>query len=239
MGEFLSSILKRIQNRASTTLFAVYLSFWAALHAEGIITLLFTDQDYIFQKYGILKNEYLFKYFFGVVNNPGEFALKQAIAIGLTALYVCFFARFILNPIYKIEIKYKYDRRIEKAKQERRLRDEKAKIAKAKVELVKAKRKTLELQQEIEKKDPKMVWRREYENLESKTGAVEIGELEKIYYGRKGWIPNSLGEDYMLRDRIATCESLELFERDKQDSDLIRITEKGWYFMRRYKGIEK
>jgi len=69
---------------------------------------------------------YLFRYFFGVVNNPGEFALKQAIAIGLTALYVCFFARFILNPIYRIEIKYKYDRRIEKAKQERRLLAEKA-----------------------------------------------------------------------------------------------------------------
>ena len=60
MGEFLSSILKRIQNRASTTLFAVYGSFWAILHAEGITTLLFTDHDYIYNKFGMLKNEYLF-----------------------------------------------------------------------------------------------------------------------------------------------------------------------------------
>lgn len=180
-----------------------------------------------------------FSYFFGTHGNLIDFAVRQIATLVLTALYVLLFARCILNPLYKIEIKYKYDRKIEKAKQARRLRDEKTKMTRANVELATAEKKELEIRKEIEENDPKAVWRKEYSSLESKTGAVEISDLEKIYYDQKGWIPNSLSNDYRLRESIATCESLELFERDGQDSDYIKITQKGWYFIRRHKGIEK
>jgi len=65
MGDITGAIAEAIRNRAASTALVSYSFFWFAWHWEGITALLFTSEDRIYQKFGLLKNEYLRQYFFG------------------------------------------------------------------------------------------------------------------------------------------------------------------------------
>ncbi len=239
MGEFLSSILNRIQARASTTLFAVYGSFWLMLHAEGVVALLFTDQSYIYQKFGMLKNEYLFEYFFGIAKHPIEFLIKQLIAIALTFLYVRYFARFVLNPAYRIEIKYKYNRKIMKAKQERKLRLQETKLMHAKIKQTEEKQKLKEVEKEIEGINPEAKWAKEYAKLVANKQESVIDQLERLYYDYDGKLIGEYDIPHIERDALVVCESLQLVERNSRNHNYVIITQKGWYFIKRHRNLEE
>ena len=62
----MSALIEYIKQRSVSTLLISYSVFWIVCHWEGVYTTFFTSQDFIMEKYGMLKNEYVHKYFFGI-----------------------------------------------------------------------------------------------------------------------------------------------------------------------------
>lgn len=71
------------------------------------------------EKYGILKNEYVRKYFFGIgQDNFANWFFGIVIPAVLTIFYVWVLPKILINPSYRREIKYKVDRKEMKMKEE-------------------------------------------------------------------------------------------------------------------------
>lgn len=65
MGEITSTIAEVIRNRATSTTLVTYSFFWLGWHWQGVYTTLFTSENKIYEKFGLLKNEYINHYFLG------------------------------------------------------------------------------------------------------------------------------------------------------------------------------
>lgn len=64
MSELTDSIGEAIRKRVVSATLAIYLFFWCIFHWEALYTTFFTSQDIIYEKFGMLKNEYINHYFF-------------------------------------------------------------------------------------------------------------------------------------------------------------------------------
>lgn len=234
--DHLASFINYLNNKASTTLFAIYAGFWATVHSDGIVALLFVDQDKIYEKYGLLKNEYLFDTFFGFHPDNILWWVRLILPFVFTALYVLFFAKFVLNPAYKIEIKYKYARKLEKYKKETDLQKEKDKLDRVKVRSAQNQTKIKEEQIKQEELDPEVKWAKDYERFSGNLYSREaINALEDLYYSHSGYLTDGRGNLNIDRDYLSLCESYGLFRRDEKSRNYIDITDKGWYFIREMK----
>lgn len=111
--------MEYIRQRSVSTLLISYSVFWVIYHWEGVYTTFFTSQDFIMEKYGILKNEYVRKYFFGIgQDNFANWFFGIVIPAVLTIFYVWVLPKILINPSYRREIKYKVDRKEMKMKEE-------------------------------------------------------------------------------------------------------------------------
>ena len=62
----MNAIFEYVRKRAVSTILVSYTVFWAIFHWQGIYATIFVDQNVIYKRYGLLKNEYVNKYFFGL-----------------------------------------------------------------------------------------------------------------------------------------------------------------------------
>jgi hypothetical protein len=65
MDKFGVSILEAMKKRVVSTTLVTYTSFWILMHGQGVYTTFFVSQDMIYQKYRLLKSEYVYQHFFG------------------------------------------------------------------------------------------------------------------------------------------------------------------------------
>lgn len=235
MSEIIASIVNHFKNKASTTLFAVYFSFWAIFHSEGIICLLFTNQDYIYQKYGLLKNEYLYTHFFGFHPEDGFWWAKTILPFVLTTLYVLLFSRYILNPSYRHEIKYKTERKIEKAKSDHKLQVEKNKLDQLLVKKERNKAELAEAQKRQSEANPQIEWDKDYNKMGSQ-GNIDhiIEDFKRLIYSHNLRIMDSYDNKTIPTESLTLLEAYGLIKRSDKNGYFAEVTEKGWYFIRKH-----
>lgn len=235
MSEIIASIIDHYKTKASTTLFAVYFSFWAICHSEGIICLLFTNQDLVLRKYNMLKNEYLYTYFFGFHFEDWTWWIRFLAPFALTALYVLFFSRLILNPAYMHELKFKTNRKIAKAKEENRFQKTKLELDKTLVKREENKAKLEEAQKRQTEANPHIQWDQDYEELSRRQNIDEIiSDLKNLIYERKNNTTDYNGNLAVNRQSLTMCEAYGLVTRNERSSHYIVVTDKGWYFIRKH-----
>jgi len=192
----------------------VYFGFWLLFHSEGVITLLFTDQRFIYQKYGMLKNEYIYEYFFGPHFNDCWWYVRVMLTFLLTFLYIKYFAKVVLNPLYKVELEYKYERKKEKLKKEIELQKEKNRLNSALERAIKGRTKIEKAQKEMEAVNPEEKWEKEYQEfISSDDGQQAIKDLMWVYYDNNRRLMDNLGEKLLISRKSASiCESYGLLQ---------------------------
>ncbi len=233
----MEAILEYARKRAVSTILVSYTVFWAIFHWQGIYVTIFVNQDIIYGKYGLLKNEYVNKYFFRfdwsnilTIHNL-EILLGWIIPVVLAYLYIWWIPKLIINPAYKKETVYKEQRRIEKIKSEKRIQDEERKLIEKQTATEEAK---IELADK--KAEAPAGWERDYQDFITNYKAVSsFDELLRIVYNR-----NSIGQTESVAkidpDSLMIVEAFDLI--DATESNRIRLTDKGKYFARRYKVLQ-
>ncbi len=233
----MEAIFEYARKRAVSTILVAYTVFWAIFHWQGIYVTIFVGQDVIYKQYGLLKNEYVNKYFFGfdlsnicAVHNL-EILLGWVIPAVIAYFYIWWLPKFVINPAYKKEINYKEQRRVEKIKSEKRIQDEEKKLIEKQTATEEAK---IELADK--KAEAPAGWERDYQDFITNYKAVSsFDELLRIVYNR-----NSIGQTESVAkidpDSLMIVEAFDLI--DATESNRIRLTEKGKYFARRYKVLQ-
>lgn len=233
----MDAIFEYARKRAVSTILVSYTVFWAIFHWQGIYATVFIDQNIIYKQHGLLKNEYVNKYFFGfdwsnilTIHNL-DILLGWIIPAGLAYFYIWWLPKFVINPAYKREIGYKEQRKIEKTKSEKRIQDEERKLIEKQTATEEAKIELADKKAEVS-----AGWERDYQDFITNEKAVSsFNELLRIVYNR-----NSIGQtesvSKMDPDSLMMVEALDLIDATRSSS--IRLTDKGKYFARRYKVLQ-
>lgn len=189
-------------------------------------------------KFGLLKNEYVHKYFFGMQQeNFWNWILGIIVPAGLAFLYVWILPRFLINPSYKREIKFKVDREIMKINEEKRVSiaerkktEEESKEMSAKVELSKKKFEAAAV-------DPEIKWEEDYKDFVNHDISGAFGtlkELKTVIYLHSGRISDGYEKRFLSEDSLMKCDINGLTTFDATNRSRLLLTEKGKYFLREF-----
>lgn len=219
----MNSILEYINKRASSTFLVSISVFYAILNTKAIYVTLFVDQQLIFNRCGLFKNEYIEKIIFpNYFINVGYFApiITLIIAIALSCVYVWWLPK-IINLAYKKEMDYKYERKKIKLRKEQELIDEREKLSNKKLDIAKIDSETTEIENKSNNRKIEE-WNHDYDNMSKSTDFPRLMD-DLINY--------AYNNNYLLVN-ISTKDKARLDVWGLMNES--RITEKGRFFLRKY-----
>ncbi|MBQ6461187.1 hypothetical protein IJJ36_02000 [Candidatus Saccharibacteria bacterium] len=222
-------LFEYLNKKASSTLIFVFIVFWIICHSQGFATMFFTDQNLIYQKYGMLKNEYLNQYFFGNICDY-DFWVRTLLPFFLTWFYIWIMPKLIINRAYKKQINDKIDREIIKEEAQQKLIKEQKETTKEEIAIKKEQVKLAEENKKLEDKTPEKVWKKEYEEFTKKEnyGSV-LSQLKNVIYGHQGYIR----PDRITSENLMSCDTNGLININGNTSTC-SITDKGKYFLKQF-----
>ncbi len=233
MSELADSIGEAVRKRVVSATLATYLFFWCVFHWEAIYTTLFTSQDIIYQKFGMLKNEYIDHYFFSWDGWITIF--KYIIPAILTFIFIWLVPKYILIHAYRQEQRHKVDRRRVKLEEEENLEAKKEQLAIQSKKTLKAEIDTSKTEQKAASQDPTIIWQREYDKFKKSGLANILPDIAEAVYRGDGLVRKHYDEDAsewiginLSKDAIAISHTNDLIVIN---NGIISLTEKGKYFL--------
>ena len=235
-NHFMDQILEYINKRAASTILVSFTVSWVICHAEPIFVTLFVNQELIMEKTGLLKNEYMEQqHLLGVHVNDCWWWARTILPFAMAYIYVWWLPKFVINPSYRKEVGYKYQRKRMKLEEEKKLAEEEQKLIKQVTKNEEAKVEWKKAEAKIAKIDPEAVWEedyRKYINLESGFGS--LAELKNTIYGRAGDIRNEYGAIVSPADFVMLWDTNGLVEFDMSDRAMVELTAKGKFFLKKF-----
>lgn len=234
MDELLKSFAEAIKKRTASSALGTYAFFWGVYHWQGIYTTFFVDQQLIVEKYGLLKNEYVDRYFFGWHSwDDWSFYLGYAVPVILVVIFIWLIPKFILIHAYKEEQKYKVDKRIVRFDEEKRIREKEKEVAASAKEALQAEIEVSDKRRTIERSDPTILWDKEYQEFERDPAFSSFNFIIESVYEYAG---RTQFRDFRVPSgALAVAHSRGLIEiKQESRGTVIELTEKGKYFVGKY-----
>ena len=190
MDNIVNSILETINKKAASATLATYLFFWVSFHWEGFYVTFFTEQDLIWEKFHLLKSEYVGMYFFGWHGlTDWEFYLGFMLPAMLTYIFIWWIPKLILVRAYKEEQWYKVEKRKIRIQEESRLQVKEKNLGLQTEKRIEQDIKVATKRKEAEKTDPKIIWDEEYRVL-GPTNMRYLRDILRTIYQYKGNVAN-------------------------------------------------
>ena len=218
-------ILEYLNRKASSTLIFVFVIFWIICHSQGFATMFFTDQNLIFQKYGLLKNEYLQRYFFGNFCDF-DFWARTLLPFFLTWFYIWILPKLLINRAYKKQINDKIDREIIKEEAQQKLIKKQKETTKEEVAAAKEQVKLVKENKKIEDETPEMTWEKAYDDFTKIDGYnIALAQLREVMYSHQGFIRR----EWISSNSLMICDTNGLINITGNTG---LITDKGKFFLK-------
>ena len=233
----MKELFEYLNKKSYSTLIFVFIVFWIICHSQGFATMFFTDQDLIFQKYGMLKNEYLNQFFFGNFCDY-DFWIRALLPFFLTAFYIWAMPWLIINRAYKKQVNDRVDREIIKEEAQQKLIKKQKATTKEESALKKEQVKLAEENKKLENKTPEVIWDEEYKEFTKKYDYRDIlSRLRDVIYQHQGFI-YGYNTEYITSESLMACDTNNLITMN-MNTKTCSITDKGRYFLRRFSSEEK
>jgi hypothetical protein len=240
MDKFLDSISEYYKGRVTSIFIGSLMAFWAAWHWQVFITLFFVSEDAIYKQHHLLKNEYINHYFLGVEQGLIPYSLGYIVPLILTLIYIWVLPKWVFLLSYKAEIQHKTDRKIERAKEERRLDKQ---LNTLQMDEIKEEVSVANEVKVLEKISPARAKAQSYETdfkrfIRNETNVDSLGVIHSTIYKHYGnigeyttpggdWSRNDVSSDLIARADLNGLVNLE-------GGGKVSLTEKGKYFLRQY-----
>lgn len=236
-----TSINEALKKRTTSATLGTYLFFWAAYHWQGLYATFFVDQQLILKKYGLLKNEYVFKYFFGYHGLlDWQFIFGLIVPAILTCLFILIVPRKLFVHFYKQEQGYRIDKRLIKIKEEERVAERQERLATQVEKTVQAEIKATDKKREAAQKDPTILWNEEYETVKVKNANDLRGILESVYkHGGQILVESDsafASPEFELDPNSLRFGDAREIINIVQSGSRIELTKKGKYFASKFEG---
>lgn len=236
MDNFFKSIGESISKKASSGFLCAYTFFWVTFHWEGIYTTIFTDQEKIFERFGLLKNEYVAKYFFGYKGwDDWYFYAGFLLPLGLSYGFIWLLPRFVLLPAFVKEREYKLNKQKVVIGNEIKIEAHRAALATKSKKALEAEEKVAKKRKNLAELDPGIAWSQEYSLFEDSGLSGILSVIAESVYEHGGhvkrYVKNNRWTGIDLdRDTIAIAHTNDLIDIS---DDTISLTDKGKYFLGR------
>lgn len=238
MTEISNAIAEAIRKRATSATLGTYLLFWATYHWQGLYATFFVNQDLIYGQHGLLKNEYVDKYFFGINSwDDWQFYLGIIVPAIFTCVFIWLLPHYVLIHAYRQEQRHKVRRRITKLEEELALQKTEESLARQEKQTLEAEIKTSEKKKEARKTDPTILWKEELETVRNTPQFKYLGDLLECIYRYKGYVE----ADDQYGDPVFGLNPNSLRFGDSRDiinisdnGERITLTEKGKFFASEY-----
>jgi hypothetical protein len=245
MDDFFKSLSESIRKRATTVTLGTYTLFWLLFHWQGVYTTLFVGEDLIFEKYAMLKNEYVNEYFFGwqgMLDWP--FYAGWILPLLLTGLWVWFLPKLVLIHFFRREREYKTSKQLVIIREDVKVEEERAKYANARRVTLRAEEQAIKQEQEIVKLDPRALEAEDYEQFKSTIFYTQFGLIIQAIYEHGGHYREYTTGGFetedpgISADLLAAADANGLIEIDN-DNETMQLTDKGRYFVKRYQSDKR
>ncbi|HRC27822.1 MAG TPA: hypothetical protein PKV96_00350 [Candidatus Saccharimonas sp.] len=228
-----------LAGRVKTRLYGIYIFWIAIFHAPVIFTALFVSQELIFEKYQMLKGEYIQAHYFDLSNVC--FWVYEVVAIGLSAfltwLMIWVLPKTLIKNAYDQESTDEYDRRETKLKKQLKLQQLKEDIAQARLNEVAKEESAVNKKDKLESRETDE-WNDEYQQFHS-TSMFELFHQVIVSLAQQGG--KTIAHDYNGRTEFEMNDALKtymyangLLEFVDPEKNAFDLTAKGKYFLRKY-----
>jgi len=236
-NEIVGSVNGALKKRFHTPLYGTFILAWAAFHWDFLYTALFVNQDLIYKKTGLLKNEYLHHTFF----NYGslQFYLLWLLPFLVTWLIIWKLPRYLLIPAFKKDQQYRTEQRKITLSEERQIELEETKREETSVKRLDVTKDRVRKEKAIVDIDPTALWPDEYAQFkEANLHHRLIPIMEAVYEhaGATKVASEMYGVDPVFEvpmESLVTADTNDLIKFDRT-KEKIELTEKGKYFIKRF-----
>jgi hypothetical protein len=229
LSEIGLSIAEAIRKRTLSAALGTYTFFWLAVHWQGVYATLFVNQSYIFDKFHMLKNEYVSRYFFGY-QGPWLAAWYYLAPFVLTIAYIWGVQRYLLIVAYTEEQKSRTARKKVRLKEELEIAEFEKKNAQIQTAALDAQIELSQKAEEAANQDPEIVWKNQYDQFRKLASSISVlQDIMNAVYQNQGSITDDDGALLIDPRRQAIADSNGLVTIH---GDQITLTDKGKFFMR-------
>lgn len=233
--EVTDSIREALEERLSSPFYGYFILSWTLVNWDYLYAAFFLSGDTIFEKTGLLKNEYLLQTV--LPEHYGSFLywwnfLLLPFIITIIAFWLMpfvtriFFKKHIRNQIKMEEIRA--EEMVAGAEAEKTVLEAETKVLEAEVEQARAK-------EEVTKVNPSVLWKKEYGAFKSGKLYKKFEELIEHFYEHNGFIsynnPHGFGEITLDKDILVFADVNGLINIDGNEFE---FTEKGKTFVKYY-----
>lgn len=228
-SELTESTQVMIEERLSSPFYGFFALSWFIINWDFVYSVFFIDQAKIYEKFGLLRNEYIFQHILPSLHGK-EWFLHFLIEPFLLTFLFFWIAPYITRPFYK-----KYIDNQKQLKKIELLANKMVVIEKT--ELIKAEVQEAEAMKVAEDVSPEIIWQREFDKFRKTlyfSGFREIRDCIYKYGGKvlvRGEYPYSEPEFQINTDLLAYVDSNNLINTR---GDTISLTDKGKYFMKQF-----
>ena len=239
MTSFYELFKEYLFGRSKSKIVGIFILWLILFHIHIIFTALFVDQNLIFEKYGLLKGEYISEHVLAL--GSSKFWIYEILALllsaGLTALAVWVLPKLLLNRAYSQELKDDHARKLSKLKYDRQLETKKMSVANAKIKTAQKVEVATKKQAEVKSIEEKK-WDLDYSRFKTSKYFEVFSEIIEAIYSNGGDINipdhygNPSGSLAMRSDCLAYFDSMGIINILKKGQ--IELTNKGRFFVARY-----
>lgn len=229
-------ITEYLKEKTNSTVIVSLVLFYMLCNCRWIFASLFTDQALVFEKYGLLKNEYIYQHFIELHPDNVLFWVCSIIApIALTYLYIWWAPKILINPAYKKQLQYSNERRLMKLQAERKVLEAKGDTIKQEsknaddlIKLEDKKKALAENNPELEFDDAFDQFISSRENLNALVGLIDL------MYQHSGYLTTDVDPDQRM-----IWDINGLTRASDSSKGILDITEKGKAFLKRFSAMSK
>lgn len=233
-----------LAGRVKTRVYGIFILWLSIFHAHIIFTALFVSQELIFEKYQMLKGEYIMHHYFNF--SDSRFWIYEliviAVSVALTWLMIWVLPSTLIKNAYDQESTDEYARRETKLKKELALQQLKEDIAQTRLSQVSKEEQAVNKKDKLDNKES-VEWDKEYRRFRSTRMFENLDQVVTAlakYGGRTrshdfdGRL--EFGMDDNLKTYLYANGLLEFVDKEKNAFDL---TPKGKYFVMNYQNEYK
>lgn len=238
--EIKKSLEKNLSDKLVSPFWGAFISSWCAWNWKALYSTFFIDSKLLFQKYGLLKIDY-------ILNNypPNNFlAIIYILFPPLIASYVIvFWLPKLTKMYYSKALDYEYENKIVKEKKDKSFLLEKGEKLNVEKDVLVKEREIDVIKSEKSQED---IWDGEYVKFEKTKYFDDFNVIiDSIYKhsGRTEWDYdfNGVPMHFVPADIKAYSDANDLIKisMDKNNNEFIQLTDKGKYFIKNRAGTNK
>lgn len=235
MKEILQSMLSSLKERTVSPFYGVLSLVWLAVNWQVLVVIIFVDENLIFSKTGLLKNEFIQHYLLDFAT--ATFWIRSLIVLGLSVLIIWAFPKTIVRWAFTSNEKERVARRRITIQQNKLLEQDKAELLEQKRENIDKEVNLVESENKLQVSENES-WNQEYVEFKKSPHFKDFNKVLHSFYSRHGLVKWGRGtvaspNDGINETVLAYLDSNGLLEMDVERSRF-DLTTKGKYFVKLY-----